>query len=172
MTALDEQVGGSHYRDMAMQPWVFNIINKLPPTEAHIVEYICRWRKKGGILDLEKIQQYCQMLIDHERIVEDIKSTNVCDGCFDKHLLAKTLGFEFLKCVCKCHNDKNGEYKNRGCDNYKKQEFCCECPYNQCPNFGCECKCHKETKDNNLDLIYRCLDCNQFHSSNTESCPT
>ena len=33
----------------------------------NIIKYACRWHKKNGIQDLEKIMQYTQHLIDHLR---------------------------------------------------------------------------------------------------------
>lgn len=31
----------------------------------NIIKYVCRWKKKGGVQDLEKILWYTQHLIDH-----------------------------------------------------------------------------------------------------------
>ncbi len=36
----------------------------------NIIKYICRWKNKGGIQDLEKIMWYTQHLIDHLRKFE------------------------------------------------------------------------------------------------------
>lgn len=32
---------------------------------ANIIKYACRWKRKGGVQDLEKIIWYAQNLIDH-----------------------------------------------------------------------------------------------------------
>lgn len=157
MTALDEQVGGSHYRDMVIQPWIFNIMNDIPSTEAHIIEYICRWRKKGGILDLKKIQQYCQMLIDHEEILNDLKSMT-CDKCIKKHSLARSFDFAYFNCKCECHAESSDAYAQDFMDRVKEENLkniaCVSCRnvFGVCA-FGeyCKCECHKETK--------KCLDC-------------
>ena len=37
----------------------------------NIIKYACRWSKKGGIQDLEKILWYTQHLIDHLRKLEE-----------------------------------------------------------------------------------------------------
>jgi hypothetical protein len=64
MSALDEQVGGDHYRKMKIQPIEFILANEIPYTEGNIIKYICRWKDKGGIKDLEKIKHYCDLLIE------------------------------------------------------------------------------------------------------------
>lgn len=66
MTAMDTQVGGSHYKNMAIQPAKFAHANGLPYIEGCIVKYVCRWREKGGIQDLEKARHYIDLLIDFE----------------------------------------------------------------------------------------------------------
>ena len=36
----------------------------------NIIKYICRWKKKNGVQDLEKILWYTQHLIDHIKNME------------------------------------------------------------------------------------------------------
>jgi hypothetical protein len=64
MTALDEQVGGSHYKDFAIQPVEFIHKNKIGFIEGNIVKYICRYESKGGIEDLKKVKHYVELLIE------------------------------------------------------------------------------------------------------------
>lgn len=54
MSALDEQVGGDHYKSMPIQPLEFFYRNKIGPVEAIAIRYILRWDKKNGIEDLDK----------------------------------------------------------------------------------------------------------------------
>jgi hypothetical protein len=61
------QVGGSHYRFKAMQPWDFIVVNGLGFLDGNVVKYICRFRQKNGIEDLEKAQHYLSKLIEVER---------------------------------------------------------------------------------------------------------
>ena len=35
--------------------------------EGNVVKYVCRWRKKGGIQDLEKAQIYLDWLIEYAK---------------------------------------------------------------------------------------------------------
>lgn len=37
----------------------------------YIIKYACRWKKKNGIQDLEKILWYTQHLIDHLKNIEE-----------------------------------------------------------------------------------------------------
>jgi hypothetical protein len=73
MSANDSQVGGTHYKNNAVQPWDYIIANDLPYLEGNIVKYITRWRKKGGIDDLRKVQHYTQKLIEVETKKEEMK---------------------------------------------------------------------------------------------------
>jgi hypothetical protein len=63
----DVQIGGSHYKDMKIQPIEFIVGNNIPYIEGNIIKYICRWRSKNGVEDLEKAKHYLEMLIENER---------------------------------------------------------------------------------------------------------
>jgi len=62
-TPSARQVGGSHYKDMAIQPSEFIFKNNLNWLEGNIVKYTCRHAKKNGIQDLEKARHYLDLLI-------------------------------------------------------------------------------------------------------------
>lgn len=64
--ALDRQVGGKHYKDLAIQPVEYNHANNLPYIEGAIVKYATRWRQKGGLQDIRKIIHFCELLIELE----------------------------------------------------------------------------------------------------------
>ena len=64
--SLKVQVGGSHYKDMPIQPIEFIIANDLGFVEGNIIKYTCRYKQKGGVEDLKKVKHYVQMLIDKE----------------------------------------------------------------------------------------------------------
>jgi len=51
-----------HY-DMPIQPVDFIVENNMGFVEGNIVKYICRYDMKGGVEDLEKIKDYCDILI-------------------------------------------------------------------------------------------------------------
>ena len=64
---LDRQVGGNHYRDMAIQPVQFIVANGIPYREANVIKYVVRHPRKNGKQDLLKARHYIDMLIaDYE----------------------------------------------------------------------------------------------------------
>lgn len=63
---LDIQVGGGHYKNMAIQPVEFCQKNQLNHCESSIVKYACRHRNKNGIEDVRKIIHYAQLLLQLE----------------------------------------------------------------------------------------------------------
>ncbi len=60
----DKQVGGSHYKSMAIQPTDFILANNLGWCEGNAVKYICRYKQKNGVQDLEKAVHYLEILIN------------------------------------------------------------------------------------------------------------
>ena len=66
MSALDVQVGGDHYKDMAIQPVEFIHKNGMGFLEGNIVKYISRHREKGGAEDIRKVIHYCTLLLSLE----------------------------------------------------------------------------------------------------------
>lgn len=57
----------AHYSGMAVDVIDFCLHNGIPYPEGNIIKYVCRWRKKGGIADLEKARDYLDRLIAHEQ---------------------------------------------------------------------------------------------------------
>jgi len=64
--ALDVQEGGSHYKDMPIQPIEYILANNIPFTEGNVIKYVSRWRKKNGVADLKKARHMLDVLIEHE----------------------------------------------------------------------------------------------------------
>ncbi len=64
--ARAEQIGGSHYKEYAIQPIDYILANNLPWCEANVVKYITRWRDKGGVEDLKKARHYLDLLIERQ----------------------------------------------------------------------------------------------------------
>ena len=64
--ALDVQVGGTHYKDCAIQPIQYIHANKLGFAEGNVVKYITRHRQKHGADDVKKVIHYCQLLLELE----------------------------------------------------------------------------------------------------------
>jgi len=61
LKATDKQIGGKHYKDFKIQPIEFITKNKLSFIQGCVVKYICRFDKKNGKEDLEKIIHYCEL---------------------------------------------------------------------------------------------------------------
>ena len=61
-----KQIGGSHYKDMVVQPSEFINKNKLLFAEGNAIKYICRHAHKGEVQDLEKAKHYIDMIIERD----------------------------------------------------------------------------------------------------------
>ena len=44
MSANDEQVGGTHYKDKSIQPWDYIAANNIGYFEGNIIKYVSRWQ--------------------------------------------------------------------------------------------------------------------------------
>jgi hypothetical protein len=65
-SALDVQVAGNHYKDLAIQPVEYIHANGIGYFEGNVIKYVSRWRAKHGIKDLEKAKHYIELLIELE----------------------------------------------------------------------------------------------------------
>ena len=62
----NKQIGGTHYKDMKIQPSEFINENKLLFAEGNAIKYICRHASKGEVKDLEKAKHYIDMIIERD----------------------------------------------------------------------------------------------------------
>lgn len=58
------QIGGTHYKDKAIQPWDYIAANNLGYLEGNIVKYVTRYKEKDGLSDLHKARHYLEKLIE------------------------------------------------------------------------------------------------------------
>ena len=72
MKPEDIQHGGNHYKGQPkhLQPIYLGAALKLNPMEYSVLKYLLRHRKKGGLLDLQKMMHFGQMLLQEEYGVE------------------------------------------------------------------------------------------------------
>lgn len=63
---LDTQVGGTHYKDLPIQPVEFIAKNKLPFLEGCVIKRICRHRSKNGAEDIRKAVHELQLILQLE----------------------------------------------------------------------------------------------------------
>jgi hypothetical protein len=66
MKATEIQFGGNHYKGFAIQPAEFCYKNEIPYLEATAIKYLCRWRLKNGLEDLQKAKHFIDLLIQFE----------------------------------------------------------------------------------------------------------
>lgn len=66
MEALNQQIGGSHYKDMSIQPVEFILANNLGFCVGNCIKYLCRYKNKNGKEDLLKAKHYIELLIEAE----------------------------------------------------------------------------------------------------------
>jgi len=66
VSPLDVQIGGSHYKDVPIQPVEFIHANSLPFIEGNCIKYLTRHREKGREQDVRKVIHYCQLLLKLE----------------------------------------------------------------------------------------------------------
>jgi len=73
MSALDTQVGGTHYKNMAIQPIEFIQKNKLGYEVGNIIKYVTRYQFKNGVDDLKKARHYLDLLIESIEPAQDTR---------------------------------------------------------------------------------------------------
>ena len=59
----DRQVGGKHYKSFYIQAYEFISKNDLSFFQGNVIKYVCRYKNKNGIEDLQKIIHYCELEI-------------------------------------------------------------------------------------------------------------
>lgn len=63
MVPKDKQIGGDHYKTMAIQPYEYITANGIGWLEGNIIKYVSRWQSKGGRQDIEKVIHYAELLL-------------------------------------------------------------------------------------------------------------
>ena len=60
------QIGGSHYKDLPIQPVEFITKNNLTYLQGNVIKYITRYKNKNGLEDLKKAKHYIDLIIEME----------------------------------------------------------------------------------------------------------
>ena len=63
---LTAQVGGDHYKNLAIQPVEYITANNLSYLQGSVIKYVTRYQSKGGIEDLQKAIHFIKMMIQEE----------------------------------------------------------------------------------------------------------
>lgn len=64
MSALDVQEGGSHYKDLRIQPVEFIHANGLDFFQGNVVKYVTRHKAKNGAQDIRKAIHYLNLILE------------------------------------------------------------------------------------------------------------
>lgn len=64
--ATAKQVGGSHYKNLAIQPAQYMHENKIDYLAGNAIKYLTRYKSKNGAEDIKKAKHYCEMILEME----------------------------------------------------------------------------------------------------------
>lgn len=73
--ALTDQVGGNHYRAMAIQPMEFSMANNWDACAHTILKYLARHRQKNGLEDLRKARHCIDLRLQLHEQNEALRTT-------------------------------------------------------------------------------------------------
>jgi len=59
---LEKQIGGDHYKKMKIQTMEFSMANNLNACQHTAIKYICRYKDKNGIEDIDKAIHTLELL--------------------------------------------------------------------------------------------------------------
>ena len=66
LIALETQVGGNHYKNLAIQPVEYITANNLSYLQGSVIKYVTRYQDKNGVEDLQKAIHFVKMMIQEE----------------------------------------------------------------------------------------------------------
>ena len=103
MSALDIQIGGSHYRNKGIQPIELIVALNLNFIEGNIVKYITRYKEKNGIQDLMKCIHYSQLAIELKCIrpisIDILNNISYIDNYYVSNNLTGTQRDIIIACI-------------------------------------------------------------------------
>ena len=131
-SALDEQVGGDHYKKLGIQP--VELIRDINANffQGNVIKYITRYKDKNGIKDLEKAKHYLELI---EELHPNNNSSKITSYGIDKvndYIYANKIDTDaakIIRIVSLCGNDKIDtaiELIDNLINDYHKVEECCE----------------------------------------------
>jgi hypothetical protein len=62
-TANEIQVGGDHYKKLAIQPVEYIHANNLSYLVGNVIKYVTRYKEKNGAEDIKKAIHYCELIL-------------------------------------------------------------------------------------------------------------
>lgn len=122
MKASEVQIGGSHYKNMKMQPVELFALTKCTAFQANIWKYIARYKYKNGKQDIEKAIHYAQLALEFN-----------CNG--DLNTASKYAVAEFC-CINKLSSAVTTIIVSASNDNYNRViDMCKKLIIKEYPNF-------------------------------------
>ena len=64
--ALQSQEGGTHYKNMAIQPVEYIHSNNIDYLSGNVIKYVSRHKSKNGAEDIKKAIHYLQLILELE----------------------------------------------------------------------------------------------------------
>lgn len=73
---LSQQVGGSHYSSMKIQPVEYIMANNIDFASGSVIKYVSRHKSKNGAEDIKKAIHFCKLILslDYGLTDEEIKA--------------------------------------------------------------------------------------------------
>lgn len=85
MGAFEDQVGGGHYKNLAIQPAEYCYKNNIGHMAGDAIAYITRYKGKNGVEDLRKAIHSLQLLIEmEEREEKTLRQNETQEQCKPK----------------------------------------------------------------------------------------
>ena len=131
-SALDEQVGGDHYKKLGIQPVELIKVINANFFQGNVIKYVTRYKDKNGIKDLEKAKHYLELI---EELHPNNNSSKITSYGIDKvndYIYANKIDTDaakIIRIVSLCGNDKIDtaiELIDNLINDYHKVEECCE----------------------------------------------
>jgi len=132
MQANDRQVGGDHYGGGEIQHWDVVHIFNLDYFQGQITKYLFRWKKKGGLKDLEKAAHFLQKYIELNTPKKEVR--NLTEAQYAEAVRIFQVEGQFgdgrMKLKCKRCNRYLWEFKSQA-DAWLNHLPICRVPYQQ-----------------------------------------
>ena len=131
-SALDEQVGGDHYRKLGIQP--IELIRDINDNffQGNVIKYVTRYKDKNGIKDLEKAKHYLELMRELHPDNNSNKITSYEIDSVNEYICVNNIDTDaakIIRIVSLCGDDKIDEaigFINNLINSYTKVEECCE----------------------------------------------
>lgn len=125
MSALDIQVGGSHYKGLVIQPIELITAMKCSFIQGCIIKYISRYKHKNGVQDIRKCIHYAQLALqlkDRKNCKDKELSYNVNRfilknkmTILQRRIITQALYNDYIKCIQYCKELLRIEYPDEIC---------------------------------------------------------